>query len=507
MPPKKKKGLIEPSVIEYKALPKRKLLKKTCEFFNYGVTKDSKGQICQVAPYFDRKGKLKAQHLRYPNKMMPWTGKVKRLQMFGQHLWETGGRKVIITEGEIDCMSVAQVLNFKWPTVSLPSGVGSAQQAIKENLDFLETFQEVVLMFDNDAPGKEAISKVVDLFTPGKVKIFRYPNDDFKDANDILQACLGSFIVNGVFKAVTYRPDGIISGEELLEEVLSEPEKGYDILYPEMSKMFQGLRHGELYLFTAGSGIGKSTIVHEIAYDLMMRHDQKIGVLALEENRKKTAKRYPGIYLNHPLILNRQGLTDLQIEEAFKKTTGSGKLFLYDHWGSLNLDRLISKIRYMIKGLGCKWIVLDHISIVVSGLDEMEESERKLIDKLMTRLRSLIEETQASVLAIVHLSRATDNSTKGWNEGKQISLRSLRGSGALEQLSDGVIALERDQQGEDKDESLLRILKNRAIGLTGLADTLLYNHDTGRLLPIREVKESFDFDVSLPTKEDNFKDF
>jgi twinkle protein len=128
----------------------------------------------------------------------------------------------------------------------------------------------------------------------------------------------------------------------------------------------------------------------------------------------------------------------------------------------------------------------------VSGLDEIGESERKLIDKLMTRLRALIEETQASILAVVHLSRATDNSAKGWNEGKQVSLRSLRGSGALEQLSDAVIALERDQQGDNKDESIIRVLKNRELGITGVADTLLYNHKTGRLLPVGEQQVKFE---------------
>jgi twinkle protein len=469
---------------EYKAIPSRKLTAKTCEFYKYGVG-TYKGKPCQVANYG------KAQKLRFPDKTFAVIGDGKNLPLFGQNLFTEGGLKVIITEGEIDCLSVAQATNLKWAVVSLPSGAGSAEKSIKDSLEWLESFQEVILMFDNDDPGREAVSKTVELFSPGKVKVFQYP-EGYKDANELLQAGLGGAIIDGIFKAKAYRPDGIISGQDLLEDVLSEPLPGLTIPYPEMNRMFDGLRYGSLYLFTAGSGIGKTTIVHELAYHLMMVHKETIGVIALEENKRKTAKRYPGIYLNHPLTLNRFGLTDSQIKEAFEKTTGSGRFFLYDHWGSLNLDRLIGKIRYMIKGLGCKWIILDHISIVVSGLDEIGESERKLIDKLMTRLRALIEETQASILAVVHLSRATDNSTKGWNEGKQVSLRSLRGSGALEQLSDAVIALERDQQGDNKDESIIRVLKNRELGITGVADTLLYNHKTGRLLPVGEQQVKFE---------------
>jgi twinkle protein len=133
---------------------------------------------------------------------------------------------------------------------------------------------------------------------------------------------------------------------------------------------------------------------------------------------------------------------------------------------------------------GIDFLVLDHISIIVSGLDDHSDGgERKLIDKLMTKLRSLVEETKIGVLAIVHLKRPS-GSRKSFNEGGTVSLTDLRGSGSLEQLSDVVIAMERDQQVEEeerKNESRLRVLKNRGVGLTGPADTLIYNEETGRL--------------------------
>ena len=175
-------------------------------------------------------------------------------------------------------------------------------------------------------------------------------------------------------------------------------------------------------------------------------------------------------------------MPEADLKAAFDAVMGNGKWYIYDHFGSSDIDTLLSKLRYLAVGLGCKAIVLDHISIVVSGLDESEgESERKIIDKLMTRLRSLIEETGILVLAVVHLKRPDKG--KSYNEGRPVSLTDLRGSGSLEQVSDVVVSLERDQQGDEPDEATIRVLKNRPLGITGLAGTVRYDRETGRLLP------------------------
>ena len=135
----------------------------------------------------------------------------------------------------------------------------------------------------------------------------------------------------------------------------------------------------------------------------------------------------------------------------------------------------------MVVGLGVTHIFLDHISIAISGNDS--DNERKDIDVLMTEMRSLVEETGCHIDAVVHLKRTNKGS---FNEGTQVSLSDLRGSGGLEQLSDAVIALERNQQAADdrKNISTIRILKNREIGLVGVAGSLMYEQATGRLVEI-----------------------
>jgi twinkle protein len=134
-------------------------------------------------------------------------------------------------------------------------------------------------------------------------------------------------------------------------------------------------------------------------------------------------------------------------------------------------------MRYMIKSCGCKYIFLDHLSIVVSGLGEGDE--RRLIDNAMTSLRSLVEETQVSLFVVSHLRRPDGD--RGHEEGATTSLAQLRGSHAIAQLADAVIGLERNQQGENPNEVLLRVLKNRFTGDTGPSGMLRYFKESGRL--------------------------
>lgn len=465
---------------EAKALNKRKLSAKTLAKFGYTIGTFN-GIAVHIAPYFDQAGNLCAQHIRFPNKDFIWCGTSKGVQLFGQQLWRGEGKKIVITEGELDCMSISQLQDNKWPVVSIPSGVKSARKALTDNLEFLMGYEEVVLAFDNDEPGQEAVAQCVSLFPPNKVKVATFP---LKDASDMLQAGRGAEAINCIWDAKSYRPDGIVAASDLLDVLLTEPPKGFTTPYPNLNEMLQGIRKGELLLVTAGSGIGKSTLVHEIGKYFVDEHKLTIGIMALEESKKRTLERYVGMELNKPIHTpkGRETVTADELTKAFKKVTKDDKLWLYDHFGSTDIDNLLNKIRYMIVGLNIDFLILDHISIVVSGLST-DEGERKTIDMLMTALRSLIEETGVGVIAIVHLKRPEKG--KSYNEGRQVSLTDLRGSGSLEQLSDVVISLERNQQDEEtQNMCVLRVLKSRLVGTVGACDTLAYNPETGRLLPV-----------------------
>lgn len=459
---------------------------ETCMHFSYGAGRVGE-KVCHVAPYHDVHGNLTAQHLRFKDKEFRWRGDVKSATLFGQRLWRAGGRKVVVTEGEIDCLSISQLQGNKWPVVSIPNGAQSGAKYVRASLEWLEAYDEVVFAYDMDEPGQEAAKECAALLMPGKAKIARLP---LKDANECLMRGKGKELLDALWQAHPFRPDGIRCGADLWDVVLKPPPTGYSTPYPGIDARLHGLRPGELYLYTAGSGIGKSTLVNEIGYHLKMGHGLPIGIMALEENPARNARRYLGIHLNKPLHLPEAhaGVDQTELKAAFNAVMGDDKWWIYDHFGSSDIDTLLGKLRYMAVGLGCRVIVLDHISIVVSGLDEAGgESERKTIDKLMTRLRQLIEETGIMVLAVVHLKRPDKG--KSYNDGRQVSLTDLRGSGALEQVSDVVISLERDQQGDEPDKARIRVLKNRPTGDVGPAGWVRYHKDTGRLLPCCDAGE------------------
>lgn len=456
---------------EYRDLIKCKIHETTCRKFGY-QTGEFNGKPVQIAPYFDAAGTMVAQKLRFPNKDFMVLGDLKQAQLFGANLWSSG-KKIVVTEGERDAMSVSEIQGNKWPVVSIPTGAKGAKKALQKNLEYLNQFEEVILMFDMDEPGREAAAECADLFAPGKCKIASLP---LKDANDCLVAGMHQEVISAIWNAKAFRPDGILSGSDLWDLVVTE-DHTQAIPYPwtKLNEITHGCRKGELVTLTAGSGIGKSAVVREIAHHLL-KQGETVGMLMLEENPKRTAMGLMGIELNKPIHLDKEGVTEDELKAAFNGTVGSGRLFLYDHWGSSAVDNLLSRIRFLARGCGCGWIVLDHISIVVSGLGDGDE--RRLIDNLMTSLRTLVEETGVGMFIISHLKRPEG---KGHEEGAKTSLAQLRGSAAIAQLSDMVIGMERDQQGDNPNVTTLRVLKNRFSGETGEAGYLNYERDTGRL--------------------------
>lgn len=475
--------------LEEVSLTKRCISKDTCSKFKYFSTV-YKGKPCQVACYYDDSGNLVGQKLRFPDKSFAVLGSISN-RLYGSQLWASG-KKIVITEGEIDCLTVSQLQGNKWPVVSIPNGAQGAKKAIEANLEYLGNFEEVILMFDMDDPGRKASEECAKILPAGKAYIANLP---CKDPNECLSEGKGPEVLQAVWNAKPYRPDGIVSGTDLYEKCVTDIDDLKDsVEYPwvALQNKTKGVRHGELYVFTSGSGMGKSTILRELEYYFGVQRGELCGIVALEESTRKTGLELMSIHLNRRLILDPECADESERSRSFSETIGNGRFFLYDHFGSLDSSNLLSKLRYMIVSLGCKRIFLDHISIVVSGMDADEDGgERKAIDKLMTNLRSLVEETGATMFVVSHLKRPEK---KGHEEGAQVSLSQLRGSGAIAQLSDMVIGLERNQQGDNPNVLTLRVLKNRFCGDTGVSGYLEYDPETGRLKDCPQGSEDCPFE-------------
>lgn len=473
--------------IDLKELPKRKLSLETVTKFNYGVH-DGK----QVATYYDVNGNPVAQKFRTKDKDFSWIGETKKPTLFGQQLWAPNAkRRIVITEGEIDAMSISQAQGNKWAVVSVPNGANGAKRDIANNLEYLNGFKEVVLCFDNDEAGKKAVAEVAPLFQPNKCFICILPTG-FKDANEMLVAGKNDMLIQSLWDSKKFKPDGILNGEDILTKLSNEE---VDTSYPfpdwlqKTNSKTKGIRLGELDVYTSGTGSGKTTLIKQLQMHYFKTTDLNQGLIHLEEPLKNTANGLVGIDLQRRLHLeDAKTLTDdptilSKRKELFlaKDNQDYYRFNLYDAFGSVEEDKLYDLIRFMVKGLGCQVIWLDHLSILVSSLGQ-DSDERRAIDNIMHQLKSLTIELKCYIGLIVHLNNSTNGKT--FEEGAIPNLNNLRGSGGIKQLSDSVYAFSRNQQAEselERNTSLITVLKCRYTGSTGSSDYVYFNSDTGCL--------------------------
>jgi len=463
-------------------IPDRKISRDTAKKYNTQVKKTGTIVTHHIYKYFDEDGNHIANKVREVQGKRFWSeGNMGRSGLFGQNLFNQSGKYITVCEGEIDAMSAYELMGSKWPVVSIKNGAASALENCKQSFNYLNKFDNVVLCFDNDAPGRESAQRVAQLFEPNKCRIISL---EMKDANEYLKTGQREKFTQAWWNAKTYTPAGIINlgdlGDSLYEEDYCET-----CPYPwsKLNEKTYGMRTGELVCFTSGAGMGKSSVIRELMHHIMMNTKDNIGVLCMEENLKNTAFNLMSVEANARLYIKeiRKQFTNEQLKEWQDKTIGTNRFYAFDHFGSVSNDEILDRVRYMAKALDSKWIFLDHLSILVSGNEEFGD-ERKSIDVLMTKLRSLVEETGIALLLVSHLRRPTGD--RGHEDGREVSLSHLRGSASIAHLSDSVIALERNQQAEDDRESnttTVRVLKNRYTGDTGIACRLYYDRETGRM--------------------------
>ena len=472
------------------AIPQRRLSQETCGRFGVTVEYSSTGEIQKhFYPYYNTEsGEICAAKVRdVKTKGFHATGDMSGAGFFGQQQC-SGNKYITITEGELDALSVYEMFNKQYDVVSLRSGASNAAKEIKEQLEWLESYENIVICFDNDKAGDAALEQVKDLFSPNKLKICKLP---VKDASDMLIANRVKDFTQLWWNAKVYRPDGIVAGTETWDKLV-EKRQVKSIPYPweGLNHITRGHRPYELVTITSGSGMGKSQFIREIEYDLLRRCEGNIGVLALEEDLARTSLGIMSVAANRPLHLEEDTPVD-ELRPFWETTLGTGRYYLFDHWGSTSADNLLSRVRYMAKALDCRYVVLDHLSIVVSSQESGDE--RKAIDEIMTKLRTLVAETGISLFLVSHLRRSQG---KAHEDGAQISLGELRGSQAIAQLSDIVIGMERDQQNANEDirnTTTVRVLKNRYTGETGPACWLQYDRGTGRMKEVANPEIGADF--------------
>lgn len=448
----------------------------------YGVVVDGTQHLY---PYFTAESTNPAGFkVRGPNKSFTAVGDVKSAGLFGQQLYGNHNQhRVVVTEGELDALSAYQMFEGKTAVVSLRSGAAGAGRDFKAAYEFLDGFKEIILCFDADAAGLAGVEKAAEIFA-GKLRVMKLDARIGKDANDYLKAGRVKEFTDAYWAASQYTPKGVLSTAELWERLNTDrPAAIGDYPWQPLNDLTYGFRPTELITIAAGSGLGKSSILREIVMHIKSTTPHRIGCLFMEESVERTAEGFMGVDLSSPIHLPTSPIKrgSEAYKDSFDRVFGDERLMVMDASfdTGATVDQVVARVRFMAKALDCKVIILDHISILVSA--GQHGDERRALDEIMTKLRTLTQDTGIVLFAVSHLKRPEG---KGHEEGAATSVAQLRGSASIAQLSDFVIGLERNGQADDPTErntTHIRVLKNRFSGITGPAGHLLYDTATGRL--------------------------
>jgi len=456
-------------------------------------------------PYYDTAGVRRAVKVRDINKQFRTEGDFKECTLFGVHTLnktvagDAKSKTIIVTEGEADAMAAFQMANkipagatsitkrgnAIVPAVSIKSGAASAERDFKANLEFLEGFDRVFICLDSDVAGSKPVERCAKLLRPGKAYIVKM---EHKDPCEYTQKGLADAFVAHLKDATCFTPAGICNAATNFDGLWSEQNlSSIDFPWPKIQAKTLGTRAREIVTWAAGTGVGKSSILRELQHHYLKNTDANIGIIALEESVDRTRRGILAVEADDRLHLNEvfDKYSKEEIRKYFDNTLGTGRVFIYDHFGSLEMEDLLNRVRYMVQGLDCSVIFIDHLSILVSGLEIADE--RKAIDRTMTMLRQVTEETGCSIHLVTHLRRLS--SDRSHEEGNEVNLGHLRGSHGIAQISDSVVSLERDTQSDDPVEcntTTLRVLKCRYTGDVGAADKLFYDKTTGRMSALKE---------------------
>ena len=477
---KMSKDMIRFSDIDIRRIAPRGLSEETCKKWGYGIAQYGRSKV-HVANYRDSSGQIVAQKTRNSKKDFAVLGDLKEaLPLYGMWLWRESGKRVVITEGEIDALSVSQVQGNKWPVVSVPTGAKGAKKAVAKAIEWLEQFEEVIFMFDNDAPGREATSECVAILSPGKAKVAAAFPDDIKDANDALVQGNSDAIMQAIWNAKEYRPDGIISLSDLREDILKPIKYGLPWWTSTLTDLTYGRRWGEVYALAAGTGIGKTDMLtQQIQYDIT-ELDQPVAVFMLEQMPTETGKRICGKFAGKRFHVPDGTWSPEELLETLDKVEASGKLYLYDHFGCTDWDVIESRIRYLVHSQGVRIFYIDHLTALATG--SHIDDERKELERIMALIGGIVKELNIIIHLVSHLATPEG---KPHEEGGRVMIRHFKGSRAIGYWCHFMFGMERNQQADDEEErqtTTFRVLKDRYTGQsTGQCVYFGYDQATGLL--------------------------
>ena len=439
----------------------------------------------QIAEWITKDGEnIQGQKVRTLDKKFFWIRRPDPLFMY--NLYNSNhdySKPIIITEGEIDCLSCQEV---GFQACSLIDGCSSARRDIERDLPELLKYSEIILFFDNDEPGQKAFQECKDLIPVEKLR-FIDEYYGFKDANEMLLARKDKQLLIDVLntRVVEQTPPGLLYGNQIdVESLKNTSIKSIPLPWPELNESMNGIEYGCLYLFLAGTSVGKSSVLREMVYYYRNNFPNlKIANFFLEENEEVTPLAYVALHNNIPLGELRRSrglLSDEKWNEAKDSLLNTENLLFINKSFKKDTETMLDMIRYLVTVKKFDLIIIDHISYLIGRSGVSSHGERKDVDTFLYQLQDLVQSLGCIVVAVSHVNES--DSGKRWDQGEVPHLYSGRSSRVLAQVPDGIVGLARSMTNKlTCDELKLYNLKNRWFSKLGACDTLDYISTSGRL--------------------------
>ncbi len=437
----------------------RGISKDTFKFYDCDFTVDKTNSVVQVNFKYPN-GSYK--HRLIDTKSFYSTGSMTESDLYGYNKFSPGSaRAITITEGEIDCLSAFQMLGSKYPCITFKASSSAAKDCAKQ-FKYIDSFERIYLCLDNDDVGRRTSQAIASLFDPNKIYICEFA-EGMKDANDYLTKGRGEEFVKLWWGAKRYLPKGIINGYDEIKEVLNRTTASSLASYPfpTLNEMTYGIREGEVNLFTAMEKVGKTEVMRAIEHHLLKTTDYNIGIIHLEEDEKRSVQGLLSYELDTPVHLPDSCVSiDDQLSAYKNLVKREGRLNFYTHFGSDDPDTILGVLRYMVSSLGCKFVFLDHITMLVTGYEG--DDERRKLDYISTRLAMLTRELKFTLFLVSHVN----------DDGK------TRGSRNISKVADLIVHLDRNPEADSLDgrnTTSLLVKGNRFAARSGPAGYLWFD--------------------------------
>lgn len=482
---------------ECEAIQPRFITEETCRFWNYQIGMDGTKKV-HLANYRDPAGNsVVAQKVRDREKNFYVRGDLAEAGLYGQWLWRDSGKMIVVTEGEIDALTVSQLQGNKYPVVSVPTGAKGAKKTLAAQLQWLLMFDSIILYFDDDEAGRLAVEECAPLFPPGRVKVARVPG--FKDANAAHMAGQSKLVIDAIWGAKEFRPDGIVSVKDVREAALKPLEMGRSWPWPTLTRLTFGRRLGEVYLYGAGTGVGKSEVFDEVIKHVVHDEGAAAAVFKFEQPVGESVKRIAGKIASRRFHIPDSGWSQDELVMVVDELIVQNKLFLYDCFGQCDWGLVANHIRYIHASTGAKDYFIDHLT----AMAETGDSERGSLEQIMKEAATLAQELNICLHMISHLT--TPEGTPH-EEGGRVMIRHFKGSRAIGFWSHFMFGLERNQQDEDprkRSITTFRCLKDRHTGQSvGEVFFLGFDRATGRLTECEMPDDDVGFEDETKSKAD-----